>query len=169
MADLKTVDGQILIPDPILSKQKEDVAKMRASLLACSDDPSLASTALKNITVIRVYHQVSRIIRYLEMMDKIEEKLYQSIDYTLETADLYDPKSLAMLMNIQQQLQKTMIESQKLLEPYLNIKNFEFDMTLPEAQTSDPTTSLLSTESRTRIRNNAQHVLSALNFDSNAE
>ena len=75
MAGVKTVDGSIQSIDPLISKQKEDVAKMRASLLCCNDDPYAATQAMKSITVLRVYHQMSRIIRYLEMMDKIEDKL----------------------------------------------------------------------------------------------
>ena len=87
MDNLETVGGIESI-DPLYTKQREDVAKMRASLLACSSNPSMTKVALRNISILRVYHQVNRIIRYLDMMDKLEEKLYKSIDYTIENVDI---------------------------------------------------------------------------------
>ena len=105
MGDFKTVEDSVRIHDPLLRKQKEDVAKMRASLLSCSDDPTSSTTALKNITVLRVYHQISRIIRYLEMMDKIEDKLYESIDYQLDNLNTSNPVTWMQLLTLQERMQ----------------------------------------------------------------
>lgn len=110
MDDIKTVDdGQLL--DPLLQKQKSDVAKMRTALLSCSADPNNASVALQNITVLRIYHQVARIIRYLDMMDKLELKLYSSIEARMDRMRDEDMTTLMTLLNLQTQLQKNMIDS----------------------------------------------------------
>ena len=164
-------DGSVRPLDPLLSKQKEDVARMRASLLTCSTDISNTSTALRNITVLRVFHQVSRIIRYLEMMDKIEDKLYASIDAALDRMDEDSPTTWMALLNIQSRLQANMLESHKLLQPYLNIKEFSvMDMTINSSQDEISTGNiLLSKESRDRLRTSAQQVLEALDIEGSEE
>lgn len=155
------------ITDALYSRQREDVAKMRTSLLACSDDPITSTKALQNITVLRVYHQVSRIIRYLEMMDKIEDKLYESLDYRLEHIDVENPTAWMMLITVQEKLQKNLIESHKLLQPYLNIEEFSLQSLMPVASTSSAVesgaTAVLSKSSRDKLRQSAQQVLAALN------
>ena len=79
---IETVDnGQIL--DPLLQKQKSDVAQMRTALLSCSAQPDSASIALQRVAALQMYHQVARIIKYLDLMDKLEAKLYQSIESTI--------------------------------------------------------------------------------------
>lgn len=165
MKDLETVENSsVLVPDPLIAKQKEDVARMRASLLCCSDDPHTATQAMKNITVLRVYHQISRIIRYLEMMDKIEAKLYESIDATLDRMDPNNTTSWMMLLNLQERLQSNLIDSHKLLQPYLNVQEFSIEDLAPTV-TPSPTgdgTSILSRESRDRLRSSAQQVLEIL-------
>jgi hypothetical protein len=73
-----------IITNPIVQRQKEDVAKMRASLLSCNDESGIpVSRALQDITIMRIYHQLTRIIRFTEMMDKIEDRLYEAIDYQI--------------------------------------------------------------------------------------
>lgn len=148
--------------DPLLRKQREDVAKMRASLLACSDDPSSTVTAIRNITVLRIYHQISRIIRYLDMMDKIEDKLYRSIDNAMDRMDEDSPVTWMTLMNIQERLQKNIIDSHKLLQPYLNIEEFGMNDLTVSSTTSDNRDMIISRESRDRLRISAQQVLEAL-------
>jgi len=158
-------NAEIHIPDALYSRQREDVAKMRASLLACSDDPITSTKALQNITVLRVYHQVSRIIRYLEMMDKIEDKLYQSLDYKLDTLDIENPTSWMMLLSIQEKLQKNLIESHKLLQPYLNVEEFQLQSLMPVSTSSsveNGAASVLPKSSRDKLRQSAQQVLAAL-------
>lgn len=166
MKDVKTVDSPLSIQDLIIAKQKEDVARMRASLLCCSDDPYTATQAMKNITVLRVYHQVSRIIKYLEMMDKIEDKLYESIDIQLDNMDSASPVTWMTLLNIQEKLQKNMIESHKLLQPYLEqMKDIEEFVVVSERvieDQEDDVNKLISKESRERLRSSAQQVLSIL-------
>ncbi len=164
-------DGSVRPLDPLLSKQKEDVARMRASLLACSTDISNTSVALRNITVLRVFHQVSRIIRYLEMMDKIEDKLYESIDAALDKMDGDSPTAWMTLLNIQSRLQENMINSHKLLQPYLNIQEFSMmDMTISSSQEEiSPGNVILSKESRDRLRTSAQQVLEALDIEESEE
>ena len=162
----KTVgNAEIHIPDALYSRQREDVAKMRASLLACSDDPITSTKALQNITVLRVYHQVSRIIRYLEMMDKIEDKLYQSLDYKLDTLDVENPTSWMMLLSIQEKLQRNLIESHKLLQPYLNVEEFQLQSLMPVSTSpsvENGAASVLPKSSRDKLRQSAQQVLAAL-------
>lgn len=163
----------IRITDPLYSKQREDVARMRASLLACSDDPVTSNKALQNITVLRVYHQVSRIIRYLEMMDKIEDKLYQSLDYRLDHLDVENPTAWMTLITVQEKLLKNMTESHKLLQPYLNIEEFSLQSLMPVASTASEiesgTASILPKASRDKLRQSAQQVLAALNEVDEAE
>ena len=164
--------AEVRIPDALYSKQREDVAKMRASLLACSDDPVTSTKALQNITVLRVYHQVSRIIRYLEMMDKIEDKLYESIDVRLDRLDTNNPTAWMTLISIQEKLLKNMTESHKLLQPYLNVEEFSLQSLMPVSSTSaveSSTASVLSKSSRDKLRQSAQQVLAALNEAEDSE
>ena len=164
--------AEVRIPDALYSKQREDVAKMRASLLACSDDPVTSTKALQNITVLRVYHQVSRIIRYLEMMDKIEDKLYESIDSRLDRLDTNNPTAWMTLISIQEKLLKNMTESHKLLQPYLNVEEFSLQSLMPVSSASaveSGTASVLPKSSRDKLRQSAQQVLAALNEADNSE
>lgn len=163
MTNVKTVGGDGRSNDnQILDKQREDVAKMRASLLCCNEDPTSATQALQNITVLRVYHQVSRIIKYLDMMDRVEEKLYSAIDYQLDTLDITDSSALAMLLKIQEQLQTTMIESHKLLQPYLNIADMKLSDLAPRNITVSESAQLIDQTARDKIRLSAQQALELL-------
>ena len=99
MADFETVEGSVDVDstvDPLYSKQKEGVARMRTSLLAFDGSSGSARQALNNITVLRMYHQVARVIRYIEMMDKIEDKMYQAIDRTVDNANPNTPGTWMM-------------------------------------------------------------------------
>ena len=151
--------------DPILIKQRQDVTQMRASLLACGEDPVTSVVALQNITVLRVYHQVARIIKYLDMMDKIESKLYESIDHQLDNIDTYDVESLSLLINLQEKLQKNLIDSHKLLQPYLNIDELNLNTMIASTNNSlgnDNEALLIPKSSRDKLRLSAQQVLDAL-------
>lgn len=162
--DIETVKSSALSDsiDPLYAKQKEDVAAMRTSLLACTGDATLTKTALQNISVLRIYHQVSRIIRYLDLMDKLEDKLYQSIEYTVDNADPSRTATWAMLLSIQERLQKNMLESHKLLQPYLNIEEFQIVDLAAAHTTNNSDDLLLSADSRERLRSRAQAVLAEL-------
>ena len=166
-SSLETVESSLEPIDPLVSKQKEDVAKMRASLLACSTNLRSTKEALQNITILRLYHQLSRIIRYIEIMDRIEDKLYKSIDARLERLSEEDPLTMVQLLKVQESLQKNMIESSKLLEPYLNISETISDM-MEEINSLDSDSyedSLIPKPDRDKIRLLAKSVLEELNSD----
>lgn len=171
MDDSKTVRSDdisvVTLEDPLYSKQKEDVARMRTSLLSCTGDPMSVKTALHNITVMRVYHQITRIIRYTEVMDKLENKLYEAIEHSVENFDASNPSTWIALLGIQEKLQKSMIESHKLLQPYLDLENLTFlDEVGHHIQKDDENTSfanmILDQDSRDKLRTSAQAVLAAL-------
>lgn len=164
MSNIETVSTSTQSIDPLIRKQKEGVAKMRASLLCCNDDIYSAAQAMKNITVLRVYHQMNRIIRYLEMMDKIEEKLYASIDVSLNVMDETEPSTWMALLTIQEKLQKNLVDSHKLLEPYINNDLFNIESLAPTVieQAETNVAGVLTKESRETLRISAQNVLAAL-------
>ena len=152
------------IQDPLIAKQREDVSRMRASLLACDGDIRNVTYALQSITVLRVYHQVSRIIRYLDMMDKIESKLYEHIDYKLSESEVGNTKDLFLLLELQERLQSNMISSHKLLQPYIDqmegISAF-IDISSCSVDNSAEL-NLIDSDSRQNLRIAAQSVLEAL-------
>lgn len=153
------------IQDPLISKQREDVSRMRASLLACEGDIRNTTYALQSITVLRVYHQVARIIRYLDMMDKLELKLYEHIDYQIDHSELGSSKDLFMLLELQERLQKSLIESHKILQPYLNIDELNLNNMIASTsveQDVDNKLGVLPKSSRDKLRLSAQQVLLAL-------
>lgn len=156
------------IMDPICNKQKQLAADMRDELLSCNSmsSPNSVSRSMQNILVMRIYHQIARIIKFTEQMDKIEQKLYDSIDASLENIDTSNVSSLMLLMSIQEKLQKIMIDSQKLLDPYLNIKELTY-VEIPQQESSNSfAKSLLDQESREKLRNSAQALLAALSDNS---
>ena len=163
MKDVKTVDTlpASIMSDPLIQKQREDVAKMRTSLLCCESDPYSVSQTMHRITAMRVYHQVTRIVRYLDMMDRIEEKLYESIERRLDTIDTDNITAWATLLKLQEQLQRNMIDSHKILEPYLNVQEFFIDE-VPSVQETPDGASILSKSSRDKLRTSAQQVLAIL-------
>ena len=171
--ELKTVGGESgeitdtnlddSLVDPLLREQKEQVDQMRAALLQCKkNDITSAKVALQNIAVLQVYHQVARIIRYTEVMDRLEDKLYASIDANLSSMDEFDPTTMIMLAKIQSQLQESMVNSQKLLQPYMDI---DLDSIAPPKELNEETsfgTAIIPKESRNAIRNGAQALLTEL-------
>ena len=161
--ECKTVTSEAEILDPLYMKQQQDVAAMRASLLAFnSGDPTSARLAIQKITAMRFYHQLSRIIRYTDMMDKIEAKLYESIDRSLERMNSDSPATWMQLLTIQERLQKSMIESQKLLQPYLDLESLSFVEVPQVAQEVSFGAMIMEQESRDRLRQSAQAVLAAI-------
>lgn len=165
MQDFETVEAasDTRVVDPLLAVEREGVDRMRTSLLSCSmDDASSAKQAIQQVTILRVYHQVVRIIRYLDLMDKLEEKLYDSIELSIETMSEYDQETWMKLITVQERLQRSMIESHKLLQPYLELQDSSINDLIPEANTSPNKPILMSSESRERVRNTAQAVLTKL-------
>lgn len=170
METIKTLDVENTVIDPVYQKQKETVAKMRASLLASADDNTISTrSVIQNITSLRVYHQLARIVKYLDMMDKLEDRIYQSIDYVLDSSLPSDTGSLTSLISIQAQLQKTMIESHKMLQPYLDLQEFTV-VDLASDSTEDVESPIIaSPDVRDRLRTNAKNIMKQLNGgDANA-
>lgn len=162
MSNLKTVEDSAAILDPLYAKQKEDVAKMRTSLLACTDDANMAKKAIQNISTLRVYHQIARILRYLDLMDRLEDKLYQSIDRTIENSNIESSSTWMMLISIQERLQKSMIESHKLLQPYLDLQEFSIVELTAQSDTYSQSDIILDADARDRVRTSAQAALSII-------
>lgn len=164
MEDIKTVGSDAELYDPMYKKQLQDVASMRTSLLLSNiDNPASVKTAVQNITIMRVYHQLSRIIRYLEIQSKIEEKLYESIECSLLNMQPEDSSTWAALLHIQEKLLKCMTESEKLLQPYLDLTPYIEATTVPETDTTQSFANMLmDKDSRENLRTAASAVLAAL-------
>lgn len=155
----------------IFKKQKQYTQEMRSSMLSCMESDSFSvKNTMSKILALRVYHQIARIIRYTEEMDKIEQKLYQVVDLTLDKMDpmFIDENTqacLSTLMHLQQKLQQSMIDSQKLLDPYLTMDSLWYVEVPSEdvAMEGSEDVKLLSQDSRQKIRKGAQEALAALN------
>lgn len=159
MNNLKTVGNSMSIQQNLIQEQHKDVEQMRDQLLYSKLNPKDASTSLKNITLLRAYHQLSRIIRYTEMMDKIEEKLYESIENRLDTIDVASSSAWITLITIQERLMKNMIESQKMLQPMIDLSEY----TVID-DSADSTSSLsIDASRREKLRTSAREVLLQLN------
>lgn len=170
MYDPKTVEGCNEVYDPLYRAQKEGVARMRASLLACPNG-TLTRQALQNITSLRVSHQIGRILKYLEMMDQLEEQMYSKISDKME--DIYsrpadDPMTdLGQLIAIQKSLQDIMLTSHKLLEPYLNMSDYAVVDASEPSEDNSNIVEVMDAEARDSLRTKAQAVLVELNESNN--
>lgn len=165
--DTHDSSDDVKVLDPLYSAQKEGVARMRTSLLSCisADSGSITSKAINNITVLRIYHQISRIIRYLDLMDKLEDKLYDSISYHIDHMDARDLSTMEVLLEIQTKLQKSMIESHKLLQPYMDVQDLSIvDLVAVSSESNESfgEMSLIPSESRDKIRTSAKSLLDEL-------
>lgn len=149
----------------LFAAQSRDVEEMRNQLLTFNKtDANAARKAIQNVTVLRVYHQLERIVRYTEMMDQIEDRIYQSIQAKLENSDPDDDSIWGTLIPIQERLQRMMIESHKLLEPYLTMEQLT---ALEVPKDEDPavsfTSMILDQESREKVRTGVQQLMSIIN------
>ena len=157
---VETVGGQVRVENnkknPLTVVQNESISRMRNALLSLSiEDSTSVKTTIQQITVLRIYHQLVRIVKYLDIMDKLEDKLYESIDAQLMTMDAYDSSTMQELLLVQASLQKSMIESHKLLQPYLEIENLSIGELMPDT-TTDAKTSIIPETSREKLRLAAQ-------------
>lgn len=161
------VEGESILTAPskfakqMREQQKADIDSMRSALLSCDRQSAPAvRNALNNIIVLRVYHQLARIIKFTETMDKLEEKLYESIDNTVATLSSHETSTMLLLLKTQEQLLENMAASEKLIQPYLSL-----DLT-PYVTVSDQKDSasqiLLDAQQREHLRTNAQLALTAL-------
>ena len=169
MDDFKTVEVSGTKSDTLRAAQNKDLAEMRESLLACSYEGVDLTTQVQKITALRVHHQLARIVRYIEMMDKIEDKLYESIDLTLDETEMLIAEgddgvatSLRLLLSLQERLQRSMIESHKLLEPYLNVEAFDALSSANAIEVEGNNMAIIDRRSRDKIRMSAREVLSIL-------
>ena len=167
---VETVGGQVSVEhnkkNPLTVVQNESISRMRNALLSLSiEDSTSVKTTIQQITVLRIYHQLVRIVKYLDIMDKLEDKLYESIDAKLMTMDVYESSTMQELLLVQASLQKSMIESHKLLQPYLEIENLSIGELMPDT-TTDAKTSIIPETSREKLRIAAQTLLSELDVDS---
>ncbi len=165
---LKTVGAEsgdttdLSLVDPLLREQKLQIDQMRSTYINFSKgDPNAAQKAIQNITVLRVYHQISRIIKFTEVMDALEDKLYDSILSNIGGMDSFSPETMVMLLKVQQQLQETMIQSQLLIKPYLEMDILAL-APQPEMEETSFGAALISKESRNNIRTGAQALLTEL-------
>lgn len=160
--EVVVVEADSLV-DPLLVEQQAQSTQMRAALLTCrGSDITSAKVALQNIAVLQIYHQVGRIIRFTEKMDLLEDKLYDCIDMSIGGMDSADPATMMMLLKVQGDLYKTMVLSQELLKPYMDI---DLAAIAPPRDITDDTSfgaAILPKESRTIIRNGAQALLTEL-------
>ena len=122
---------------------------------------SAAKRAMRNITVLRIYHQVARLIKFTEMMDILEDKLYDSMIANIGQMDSYDPATLLMLSKVQSQLQETMVQLQLLIKPDLDM---DIEAIAPPIELEETSfgASIISQESRNNIRTGAQALLTEL-------
>lgn len=148
--------------DPLLKEQKNQVEQMRATLLSFDkNDSNSAKKAVQKITVLRIYHQIARIIKFTEMMDLLEDKLYESMIANIGEMDSFDPATVMMLMKFQSQLQETMVQSQMLIKPYLDM-DIEAIAPPQELEETSFGAAIISQESRNNIRTGAQALLTEL-------
>ena len=164
LEDSKTVTSATTTDLDLYAEQTRDVEAMRASLLKFrKDDPNAARKEMQNITILRVYHQLERIVRYTSMIDKIEDRIYQSIDAKLDNSDPDDDSLWQTLIPIQERLQKMMIESHKLLEPYLNIEQLTaLDVPKEEDPATSFTSIIMEQESREKVRTGVQELMAII-------
>ena len=149
--------------DPLTAKQKSHTDEMRSALLACNfGDITSTKSALQYVTLRRILHQVERIIKYTELMDRLEDKLYATIDQNLAEMDEFDPNTMMLLLKVQSQLQTSMIESQKLLQPYLEMDVSVYAQPQVEDTQNSFMANIIPQASRNTIRNGAQALLTEL-------
>lgn len=160
MSDHETVVGTLDKSDLVGASQKEHIAKMRAALIGFGSNANTARAAIQSITAMRVYHQITRIIKYTELMDKLEDKMYESIESSLATMNPASPSTWFQLVQLQEKLMKNMELSNKLIQPYLGMDWG----TIVETSSKDESKeySILNSESRKTIRDTAKQVLSLI-------
>ena len=100
-------------------------------------------------------------IKFTEVMDALEDKLYDSMLVNISEMDSADPTTMMMLLKAQADLQTTMIQSQQLIKPYLDM-NILAMVPQPEMEDTPFGVSIISQESRNNIRTGAQALLTEL-------
>ena len=159
ISDITTLDTDTKPADSLAVQQQSDVSAMRSALLNCDrGDAASVSFALQTIFSMRVFHHLSRLIKYTEHMDKIEQKMYESMDRFLDNLEETDTSAWLALITAQEQLQRIMMNSQKLLEPYSNVSLY-----VPEQPVEDSFgNGILDQTERKKLRESAQLILDTL-------
>lgn len=159
ISDITTLDTDTKPEDALAVSQQSDISSMRSALLNCDrGNAASVSFALQTIFSMRVFHHLSRLIKYTEQMDKIEQKLYESMDRFMDNLDETDTSGWLALITAQEQLQRIMMNSQKLLEPYSNVSLY-----VPEQPVEDSFgNSILDQTERKKLRESAQFILDTL-------
>lgn len=159
ISDITTLDTDTKPADSLAVQQQSDVSAMRSALLNCDrGDAASVSFALQTIFSMRVFHHLSRLIKYTEHMDKIEQKMYESMDRFMDNLDETDTSAWLALITAQEQLQRIMMNSQKLLEPYSNVSLY-----VPEQPVEDSFgNGILDQTERKKLRESAQLILDTL-------
>lgn len=159
ISDITTLDTDTQPADTLAVQQQSDVSAMRSALLNCDrGDAASVSFALQTIFSMRVFHHLSRLIKYTEHMDKIEQKMYESMDRFMDNLDETDTSAWLALITAQEQLQRIMMNSQKLLEPYSNVSLY-----VPEQPVEDSFgNGILDQTERKKLRESAQLILDTL-------
>jgi len=163
--DAKTVSNQPVVLDdsPIVKQQKLQVNKMRDAILSVSEESGMTLRHVINgITAMRIYHYVTRIIEYTAIMDELDSKINESMRVQIRTSDVTDPGALLLLLTYQERLQKSMIESQKLLEPYLKSDFLDVLEMAPPATVDNTFGAIMGRVDRENLRTVAQSVLAEL-------
>lgn len=180
MSEIDTFDELDLTPEEtstlptdlctaqLREQQKADIRGMRSALLACNrKSPLSVKNAINNIVVMRVYHQLARIIKFTEIMDELEEKMYETIHNTIQSSSSYETSTMLLLLKTQSQLLENMAASEKLIQPYLNLDLNQY--VTVEDETEDSSKILLDAQQREHLRTNAQMAISALTQQGGAE
>lgn len=159
ISDITTLDTDTKSAADLAIQQQADVSAMRSALLNCDrSNAASVSFAMQSIFSMRIFHQLSRLIKFTEYMDKIEQKTYESMDRFMNSLDETDTTSWTVLINAQAQLQRIMMDSQKLLEPYSDISLY-----IPERPVEESFgNSLLDQNERKKLRESAQLILDTL-------
>lgn len=162
ISNIKTLENNdTKSADALTAQQQSDVSAMRSALLNCDrGDATSVSFALQIIFSMRVFHQLAKLIKYTEYMDKVEQKMYESMDRFMDNMEKTDDAGTGwlVLINAQDQLQKIMMNSQKLLEPYNNVSLY-----VPEQPVEDSFgNGLLDQHERKKLRESAQFILDTL-------
>lgn len=159
ISDITTLNTNTKPADTLDVQQQSDISAMHSALLNCDrGNAASVSFALQTIFSMRVFHQISKLIKYTEYMDKVEQKMYESMDRYMDSLDATDTNGWLVLMNAQEQLQRIMLNSQKLLEPYSNVSLY-----IPEQPVEDSFgNGLLDQNERKKLRESAQLILDTL-------
>jgi hypothetical protein len=148
------------------SLRHESIERMKLALLSASlDNPTSTASAIRQVTIMRVYHQVTRIVEYLDLMDTLETNLYRSIRLEMNDigSDESNLKTITKLLTIQEKLQKSIIESNKLLQPFVESDNMPmFNEIEANAEVLSDDEKLLPSEDRSKLRENANEILKEL-------